>query len=56
MAGRECVMTTAERIRLCRIIEKIERNKEYAENLKVKNVSRFYEKETGEDKGQENEY
>ena len=46
-------MTAAERIRLCRIIEKIERNKEYAETLKVKNVSRFHEKETGEDREKE---
>ena len=44
-------MTTAERIRLCRIIEKIERDKEYAENLGVKNVSKFHEKETAEDSG-----
>ena len=34
-------MTTAERIRLCRMIEKIEKNKEYAASLEVENTSGF---------------
>lgn len=37
-------MTVAERIRLCRIIEKIEQNEKKAEKLGIKNKSAFQKK------------
>ena len=43
-------MTTAERIRLCRMIEKIEKNKEYAASLEVENTSGFRGRRTIKEK------
>ena len=43
-------MSTTERIRLCRMIEKIEKNKEYAASLEVENTSGFHGKKMNEER------
>ena len=44
------LMTVQERVCLCRLIEKIEKNKEFAEIIGITNESKFREDDPGKSK------